>query len=291
MGRAADKNAVDVMNLQLMSMLDHLNPDGGMPYAPGMPSFSEPTLLTILAFVAAGEAPRAQAPVEWALRNRNGDGSIGLNREFPDEGKWNTPLLAIAMHHIGRTAERDAALHHILQSRSLTFRRSAENDLDTQLTGWPWVAQTFGWVEPTSWALLALRLAGKDNHPRALEGRRFLEDRCIPEGGWNYGNKVLFNNTLMPFWDTTALALLALGESNTSLANKNLDLLERTLPEMRSLSTCALVCLCLALHGRGTDELRRRIQAILAEPEGDSLNLAHSAMGWIALSQRKVLTP
>ncbi len=288
---AADKNAVDKMDLQMASLLDHLNPDGGMPYAPGMPSFSEPTLLTILAFAAAGEAPRAQAPVEWALRRRNADGSIGLSSEFPDEGQWNTPLLAMAMHHLGRIAERDAAVHYMLQSRSLTFRRTPENDLDTQLTGWAWVPQTFGWVEPTSWALLALRLAGKDNHPRAVEGRRFLEDRCIAEGGWNYGNKVLFNNTLMPFWDTTALALLALGDSNINLANQNLNLLESKLPEMHSLSTCALVCLCLALHGRGTDALRRRLQALLAEPEDDSLNLAHSAMGWMALSQRKVLTP
>ena len=85
------------------------------------------------------------------------------------------------------------------------------------LVGWPWVANTFGWVEPTAWALLALALAGKSDHPRAVEGRRLLEDRCLPEGGWNYGNKIVFKNTLMPFWDTTALATLALGDWNREL--------------------------------------------------------------------------
>jgi hypothetical protein len=135
-----------------------------------------------------------------------------------------------------------------------------------------------------------LTLAGKSNHPRAIEGRRLLEDRCIREGGWNYGNKVVFNHTLMPFWDTTALALLALGDSNPELRDKNLALLERSLPEIRSLLSTSMVCLCFERLGRSTQEMRERIDGILRKEEKRDVNLAHSALGIIALSQKRMLT-
>jgi hypothetical protein len=270
--------------------LSHCNSDGGIPYSPGMSSFSEPTLLMILAFIAAQEAHSAQQLVEWVLKHRNSNGSIGLSGEFPNEGLWNTPLLAIVMHNLGLKAEMDAAIEFIIKARSITQKRSPNNEMNAQLLGWSWVANTFGWVEPTSWALLALSIAGKENHPRSVEGRKLLEDRSIPEGGWNYGNKVVFNHHLMPFWDTTALALLALGESNQSLTNRNLDLLERSLPEIQSLYSNALSGICLERFGRNTREIRNRIIMLFESDEIKTLNMAHSALGVIALSQAKVLT-
>ena len=271
--------------------LKYLNPDGGLPYSPGMPSFSEPTLLMILGLIASGDTAAAQPLVDWALRARNKNGSIGLNAEFPDEGLWNSSLLAIAMHHLGRKSERDAAIDFVLGFRSIQLARSSENDLDTQLVGWPWVAHTFGWVEPTAWALLSLTLAGKPDHPRAIEGLRLLEDRCLPEGGWNYGNKIVFSQILMPFWDTTALATLAIGDHNPNLTKKNLDLLEKSLPEMHSLLTHALTGICLARFGRKTESIRSRIVENLENQRQEDLNLAHSALGVVALSNQRVLTP
>ena len=276
---------------QPQSFLKYLNPDGGLPYAPGMSSFSEPTLLMLLAFIAADETLQAKPLVEWVLKNRNPDGSIGLNREFPNEGLWNSPLLATAMHQLGRKAERDSAIDFILKFRSIPVGLTPENKANTLLVGWSWVPQTFGWVEPTSWALLALALAGKADHARAIEGRLLLEDRCLPEGGWNYGNKIMFNNALLPFWETTALAQMALGRSNADLLKKNLDLLERSLPEMHSLLTHAWTCLCLAEFGIKTERIQTRICGMLANTGGDATNLAHSALGLMALSGKKVLTP
>jgi hypothetical protein len=271
--------------------LKYLNADGGLPYTPGGPSFSESTLLMLLALIATGETQEAQPLVKWVHQNRNADGSIGLNREFPYEGLWNTPLLAITMQHLRLTPEKDSAIEFILNYRSIQVESSPDNDVDTSLTGWPWVSNTFGWVEPTAWALLALALAGKSDHPRAIEGRRLLENRCIQEGGWNYGNKVVFNHTLMPFWDTTALALLALGNNNPPLRDKNLALLEKARPEIHSLLTASMVCLCLAKFGRETDEIRNRIAEMMANSGDRDMNLAHSALGIIALSQKKVFTP
>jgi hypothetical protein len=280
------------MKLDLLkTLLQFRNPDGGMPYAPGMPSFSEATLLTILAFIAAEETSQAQTLVEWALKNTNENGSIGLNREFPDEGLWNTPLLAIAAHHLRLMDERDSAIDFILGFRSIGRSQSPDNDLDARLVGWPWVANTFGWVEPTSWALIALKFAGKADHPRAIEGRRLLKDRSLPRGGWNYGNKKVFNNTLMPFEETTALALLALDEDDSDIAGRSLDLLETSLDQLHSLSSKALACLCLDRFGREMKEIQSAIEAMLANIDGNAMNLAHFAMGVIALAPRKVLTP
>jgi hypothetical protein len=255
-----------------------------------MPSFSEPTLLVMLGLIAAGDAAGARPLVDWTLKRRNADGSLGLNNEFPNEGLWNSSLLAIAMHHLGLHAERDSAIHFLLGFRSIQLSPSSDNDLNMQLIGWPWVAHTFGWVEPTAWALLAFALAGKSDHPRAMEGRRLLEDRCLPDGGWNYGNKIVFGRTLMPFWDTTALATLALGDSNREFTDKNLNLVETSLPEMHSLLTNSLACLCLSRFGRKTESIRTRIADILENLRQEELNVAHAALGVIALFNKRVLT-
>jgi hypothetical protein len=286
----ASKNSQMTGSIQPRHFLKHLNQDGGMPYSPGMPSFSEPTLLMILALIASGDSAAARPLTEWAMKNRNADGSIGLNAEFAGEGLWNSAPLAIAFHNLGFTSERDAAVEFLLQFRSIRLERNPDNDVDTKLVGWPWVPSTFGWVEPTAWALLALTLAGKSDHLRAIEGRMLLEDRCLPDGGWNYGNKMVFGQRLVPFWDTTALAALALGDSNRELLDKNLNLLEKSLPEMHSLLSNAWACLCFTRHGRKTDAIRGRIEEILANTSDDNLNLAHLAIGFIALSNKKVLT-
>jgi hypothetical protein len=278
-------------SLQPRVFLKYLNPDGGLPYSPGMPSFSEPTLLMLLALIAAGDETAGSPLSDWVLKTRNADGSIGLNKEFFREGIWNSALMAIAMHQLKHYPERDSTIGFLLDFRSIELAQAPDNKLDTSLVGWPWVANTFGWVEPTSWALLALTLAGKSDHPRAIEGRRLLEDRCLPGGGWNYGNKIVFNHVLFPFWDSTALATLALGESNPDLIEKNLNLLEMSLPEMHSLLTNALVCLCLSRFGRKTESVRARIAEIMSSSRQEDLNLAHSALGSISLSDKRVLTP
>jgi hypothetical protein len=273
------------------SFLDYRNSDGGFPYAPGMCSFSEPTLLMILAFIAADAGFLLQPLIDWVSKNRNPDGSIGLNREFRREGLWNTSLLVIVMHRLGRAAEGEAALEFLMKYRSIGVAKTPENDLDTSLIGWPWVSETFGWVEPTAWALIALKMAGQEQHPRAIEGRRLLQDRCLEKGGWNYGNKVVFGNSLIPFWDSTSLALLALDERDGGFVIKSLNRLEESLSEIYSLYSLSLACLCLSRFGRNVAKIQEQIGLLLNSSRGEGLNLAHCALGLLALSPQKVLTP
>ena len=81
---------------------------------------------------------------------------------------------------------------------------------DTTLRGWSWVENSHSWVEPTAYAILALRAAENAEHRRVREGVQMIFDRAIPSGGWNYGNKRVFANTLRPFPGPTGIALTAL---------------------------------------------------------------------------------
>ncbi len=70
--------------------------------------------------------------------------------------------------------------------------------------------RNFSWVEPTSWACLALRRLGQHDHPRVQEGLRLLLDRAMDEGGINYGNRTVLGKRTDPIPGPTALMLLAL---------------------------------------------------------------------------------
>src|SRR5262249_33752329 len=84
------------------------------------------------------------------------------------------------------------------------------HDINTKLIGWPWAENTFSWVEPTAWAILALRRAGYGGHPRVAEGTTLLLDRVLESGGVNYGNRNVLGRPLAPLPGPTALMLLAL---------------------------------------------------------------------------------
>jgi len=83
-------------------------------------------------------------------------------------------------------------------------------DIDVRLVGWPWAEGNFSWVEPTAWAVLALRKVGNDNGPEVADGARLLLDRAFDEGGVNYGNRRVLGRMTEPIPTPTALMLLAL---------------------------------------------------------------------------------
>lgn len=287
MERSASETVALVERLRSFSL-----PDGGLPYYRGNASSAEPTLLADLALSVSGApAERAKPFLAWAQKLQNQDGSVGVDPGHRDQGVWLTALAAIVFHHFGLAENAKRGLDFLLSLRSVTAPKDPRLRQDDTLTGWPWVPGTFGWVEPTAWSLIALGLSGLGGHPRAEEGARFLLDRQIPSGGWNYGNPALDGKELLPFWDTTGLALVALhGHGDPKRVGASLELMEKSQGKIESLSGLSWAVLCLQGHGRDAGRARVRLLDVMGSLRDEEFHAGNFALGLIALSGKKVFT-
>src|SRR5439155_4953858 len=77
---------------------------------------------------------------------------------------------------------------------------------DNKLQGWPWMPDTFSWLEPTAWCLLALKKA-RAAPARIAEAEKLIANRTCEPGGWNFGNASAVGQDLRPYVPTTALGL------------------------------------------------------------------------------------
>jgi hypothetical protein len=265
-------------------------PGSGIPYYKGGRPSAEPTLLTLLVLRAAGLPEREMKfLLSWVSTLQNPDGSTGINPDDRYQGLWLTALSAIIFHHFGLKDPRDRARGFITSLKSVTVANDPNLRQDNTLTGWPWVPGTFGWVEPTAWSVIALNIMGLEEHPRAVEGCRFLLDRQIPSGGWNYGNPNLNDRELLPFWDTTGLALIALhGKTEILRVRASLDLLEKNVEKIESLCGLAWAVLSLDSYERNAVRLKERLFGIMNALPDDELNAVHFAAGLLALTSKKV---
>jgi hypothetical protein len=127
---------------------------------------------------------------------------------------WPTPLAILAWN--GSLKHQEAqkrALNFLLDTSGTHWKRAPNSPTahDTDLKGWGWTSGTHSFVEPTSLSLLALEIAGSRDHPRFKEGLSLLINRQLPQGGWNYGNTLVYGKELFPLIDATGVALATLG--------------------------------------------------------------------------------
>jgi hypothetical protein len=169
-----------------------------------------------------------------------------------------------------------------------TYRSKRVIDQDPNLRGWSWTIGASSWLEPTAYALLALKSFApklpRGARARIEEGERLVYDRMCPGGGWNYGNSVVLDEALEPYPDTTAMALLALREHADAEANqRSLGALEGLLTEHDSGLALSWSILCLDAYGRETAPLRARLEASFSArgffDDTRSLALASLALG------------
>ena len=169
------------------------------------------------------------------------DGRVCLSPDHP-EVYWPTSLAIFAWH---RSAEyqknQTLAANFLMTSSGTHWPREANSPAahDTSLKGWPWIAGTHSWVEPTGLAMMALKIAGYGRQARVQEAARLLLDRQLPHGGWNYGNTLVFDQELRPMPLSTGIALSALkGETPRETIQRSLTYLQSqaiNLPTPRSL--------------------------------------------------------
>lgn len=244
------------------SLLDRLvsakNDGGGWSYSPDGPSAAEPTAwMTVALSAYDADTDLIAGGLDCLTRMQQSDGGIPGIPTIASTG-WATGLAILAWTLAGGGLSRSyddparrAADWLLRHSGQPAPRNPAIYGHDTSLIGWSWVEGTHSWVEPTSYALLALDAVGLRDHPRAVEGRRLLRDRVIPGGGWNYGNARMFGAALRPFPETTGVALLALADTTRDeVIESSLDYLLDELPKVRSPMSTAWGVMALTAWNR-----------------------------------------
>jgi hypothetical protein len=265
-----------VKTAALPLLLDRQNPDGGWPSQRGRVSNTEATAFAVLALstLAAGDATRARERGErWLSERQRPDGSWAFSTPVP-EASWATGIATLAMlgdreraraggawllgQH-GRSLGWSVSLLYRIAPSLMTVR------LNPDLKGWPWRSDATGFVEPTAYALLALKKlrphADARVEARIRDGEALLYDRVCPDGGWNYGNSIVLGVDLPAYADVTALTLIALQDFRGREPNVvGLAALRRMLAEVDSILALAWATLCLSLYGEDTESLRRRLE-------------------------------
>ena len=215
---------------------------GGWAYGPSGTLSSEPTALACLAIKVSGETDvRMQRGLDWLAARQQSDGSVGVNAQHPTPG-WATGLAILAWKSAAKNVSaidqrhQKSALEWLLRTEGKPFKSNpAIYGHNTRLRGWAWIEGTHSWIEPTAYAVLALRAGELSKHPRTREAIALMLDRALPQGGWNYGNSVMFGNALRPFPAQTGMVLAALaGEQGGHHIEKALNFLHNELPRVRT---------------------------------------------------------
>ena len=206
----------------LESFAATMHAGGGWGYAPGQSPQLEPSCLGLLALSleSAKYASEIEQTRQFIELNANADGSY-RPRNGREEAIWPTSLVLFVKAALGAgDLQKTAGYLLAMRGRVPDSAEAGElHDIDLNLVGWPWAEKNFSWVEPTSWACLALRVVGQGDHPRVQEGVKMLLDRAMDAGGVNYGNRLILGKMTDPIPGPTAMMLLALqGETHPRIA-------------------------------------------------------------------------
>lgn len=285
-------------------LLKAQHPDGGWGHRVGSQSSAEPTCWALLALGGAPTSRERENAIRrgiaWLSGTQLANGSWPA---YPStrEGCWVTSLACLAVYAQARQPEvltkglvwlcdtwpGEGGFWWRLRERlSRTHSVSRQNSF---FRGWSWTPGTSSWVEPTSYALIALRKIPQELHPRSAPkrlslGEGMLYDRICPGGGWNCGNPLVYGVPGEPAVGPTVWALLALqGYAERSENQFSLDWLERIYPGIRGPSSLILANLCLRIYGRSVPPLEPALEHFY-DTNQFCQNIAVAAWAAMALS-------
>ena len=243
------------------SLLSGRNSDGGWGYYAGKASRLEPTCWALIALGA--DARPFDVLHRWPAK-----GGLLLERRGgePNFGFHGVALLALRALDVQHEAGNATLLSAIQGVKGTALEQNSAMRQDNALQAWSWIPNTFSWVEPTAWCLLALkkwlRVAGSVvDASRVDVAERLLVDRCCAAGGWNYGNSNVNGQQLKAFVPTTAVALLAMQDRTSYPAvERSREYLEREATTERSGVALSLALIVLTAYGRATGSVRQALQ-------------------------------
>jgi hypothetical protein len=266
---------------EVFSLLKTLqNVDGGWGFHAGEPSRVEPTCWALRALFGHTEAQDAESLRKGAGYLQSAqlqDGSWPACAEMR-AGSWITSLTCSVLAADGQSAKnvaaglkwlckdfpRDSSLvRRLLQSLRRKSQIVSQND---SYHGWGWTPKTASWVEPTAFALLALRDAPAEQLPKNASERRdlavaLLYDRMCPGGGWNCGNPRVYGVDGDALVLPTCWALLALRDSPVKPGRAlSLAWLQKELAKIESAASLAVARMTLENYGFERPHASRDLQ-------------------------------
>jgi hypothetical protein len=219
-------------------LLTRVRSDGGFSNQRGDPYRADATAWAIIALSSiASDRTFIQLAMTRLTADLHKDGSISI---APDhlEAFWPTPLAILAWSCSSiDTESRRRAIGFLLSTTGKHWENRPDEIVqhNTALKGWPWIAETHSWVEPTALSVMALSVAGYQAHPRVKEAVNMLMDRQLPHGGWNYGNTSVLGQELRPAPESTGAALHALtGHVARQDVQRSLDYLSKEVTRLRT---------------------------------------------------------
>lgn len=259
------------------------NTDGGFGPRAGLPSEPEPTALATIALDDAGG--RA-----WLGEHQVPDGSV----PFDADTVVNDSATAFAAIAFEAGDARERALDHLESTPAELAGSTSDAPHDASFHGWAWTEGTFGWVDPTARAVLALRLF-RPGSAAIDDGFGVLRDRETAGGGWNYGNSVAFGDDLRPYAQTTAAAMVSLQGADVDLVTRGMSALRRLWREEHDGGlSVALATAAFRLHGDEDADASERVLFELFGATafmGDVVTLAWAMIATGPALTRLVVTP
>jgi hypothetical protein len=293
-----------VENICLPYLLNAQNEDGGWGFHPGSISRAEPTAWALIALLENSSAQShehaASRASQFLATSQLPDGSWSSTPELR-EGSWVTSIVCLALHGRDEFAENvarglawlckelpgEARLFHRLVRRLFGRKRPAGQNVS--YFGWSWTVGTASWVEPTSHAIIFLRLAPPGSLSAAAErrlrmGETMLYDRMCTVGGWNCGNPMVYGVPGEPQVSSTVWALLALREyPDRPEVQKSLAWLQGSSDAIQSPVSLALTIIAMDAYALADAGLSESLRAMYEKHEF-LWNVPEMAWATLALS-------
>jgi hypothetical protein len=291
-----------VQHNESLSLLKSLqNADGGWGFHAGGQSRVEPSCWAALALFhsAKQETEESFRRLAGFLETRQlEDGSWPASPEMKTGG-WVTSLacsvlagdagsekqLRAGLRWICEDFPRDSSpLQRFMRRLRPESHISAQND---SYRGWGWTPKTSSWVEPTSFAVMALRAANAEQLPKNAGQRRelaisLLYDRMCPGGGWNCGNPRVYGVDGDALVLPTCWALLALRDAPEKPGRAlSLAWLEKEFAKIESAGSLAVAGMTLENYGKRALEAKRKLSDWSAEDlAGDGTHV----LAWVCMA-------
>jgi hypothetical protein len=271
------------------------NADGGWGFHSGGQSRVEPT--SWAARVLRDTEKEFHTAVGFLRSKQRQDGSWPACEEM-NAGSWITSLTCAVL---GADKQSDknvvAGLKWLCDDfprDSSTWRRflrrlrpSSLVSMNDSYRGWGWTPRTSSWVEPTAFALMALRDAAPKNLPANAGQRRdlaiaLLYDRMCPGGGWNCGNPRVYGVDGDALVLPTCWALLALHDAPEKPGRAlSLMWLQKEFARIESAGSLAVARMTFEIYGIETPHAKRNLQDWTAQELAEA---GTHVLAWVCMA-------